>query len=223
MHLATLNAAATNPLLSLCADAARPSPAGANYVLAASPLQASLLWPSLSHSPDFNADDTRVYLGDQAGGEGGASGIPGQAAGGDTCQPYPRPFSLSWAFEAFISEVTDPADAHRVSMVEVAINKPEFCTARQASGRDPSVSFHMVDDPLNAKFAAVSFGTAGLRVYDIRKRQKPVEMAYFNHGPLVHVGVSYYDGSRGLLYVPAAVGFRVLQLEPQVRVFLGLP
>ena len=63
VHLQSLNAG-----LSLCVDATRPAPLGANYDARASPLQASLFWPSLSHAPDVNADDTRVYVGDQAGG-----------------------------------------------------------------------------------------------------------------------------------------------------------
>ena len=32
--------------------------------------------------------------------EGGSGGIAGQAAGGDTCKPYPRPTALGWGFEA---------------------------------------------------------------------------------------------------------------------------
>ena len=63
VHLQSLNAG-----LSLCVDATRPAPLGANYTLGASPLQASLFWPSLSHAPDLNANGTRVYVGDQAGG-----------------------------------------------------------------------------------------------------------------------------------------------------------
>ena len=267
VHVQSLNAG-----LSLCVDATRPNPAGANYTLAASPLQASLMWPSLSHAPDLNGNDTRLYVGDQAGGtsanwapiakvriidvaksppmilgevdgpghgldwfrssfgreyvlhsnEGGTAGIPGQAAGGDTCRPYPRPFSLSWGFEAFVSDVTRPDKARNVSMLRLAINDPEFCEVRRASGRDPWVSYHMVDNPYNAKFAAVSFGSAGLRIFDIRQPSALREVAYFNHGPLVHAGVSHYDTARGLLYVPGGSGFWVLEIEPQVRARLGL-
>jgi hypothetical protein len=172
--------------LSLCVDATRPSPVGAGFALAASPLQASLLWPQLSHSPDLNANDTRLYVGDQAGGfrarwtpvpmvriidlsksppriigevegpghsldgfrsasgreyvihanEAGNAGVPGQAEGGDTCRRYPRPFSLGWGFEAFISDVTRPDKARNVSMIRIAINDPEFCEVRRASGSE---------------------------------------------------------------------------------------
>ena len=68
----------------------------------------------------------------------------------------------------------------------------------------------------------VSFGEAGLRVFDIRNPNKPVEVAYFNHGQLVHTGIAHYDASRGLIYAPGSDGFKVLEIQPQVRERLGL-
>ena len=237
---------------------------GANYTIGASPLQASLLWPTLSHSPDVNADDTRLYVGDQAGGtsgiwapvakvhiidltknpfriigevdgpghgldwfraggreyvlhsnEGGTTGVANQAVGGDPCRPYPRPFSLGWAFEAFVSDVTDPAHAHHVSMLRIAINEPEFCSARKASGHDPWIAYHLIDNPMNAKFAAVNFGSAGLRIFDIRNPSSPREVAYFNHGSLVHAGVGYYDAARGLIYAAGRAASGCLRSSPR--------
>jgi len=257
--------------LSLCADATQPGPRGADYALGSSPLQASLLWPTVSHSPDTNAEDTLLYLGDQAGGtgalwaptakvriidvtqsppkivgevdgpghgldwfrvggreyvmhsnEGGSGGVLGQGAGADTCQPYPRPFSLGWGFDAFISDVTRPDRARNVSMLKMAINDPEFCEARKASGIDPWIAYHLIDNPLDATFAAVNFGSAGLRIFDIRKPATPREVAYYNHGQLVHGGVGHYDAERGLIYAAGSRGFLVLELEPQVRAELGL-
>jgi hypothetical protein len=256
---------------SLCDDARRPSPMGANFTMGGSPLQASLLWPQFSHALDFNADDTRLYVGDQAGGnlglwapqtrvsivdlthkpyriigqvdgpghgldwfrkggreyvlhsnEGGTTGIMGQPERGDPCRPYPRPTALGWAFEAFISEVTDPASARNVSMLQLAINKPEFCAVRKASGRDPWLAYHLIDDPMNPHFAALNFGDAGLRIFDIRDPQHPVEVAYINHGQPVHAGVGHYDAARRLLFFADAEGFKVLAFEPQVRRQLGL-
>lgn len=251
--------------LSLCDDAADTSILGANYAIGSSPLQASLLWPSLSHAPDTNADDTRVYVGDQAGGTGanwapipkvriiditqdtpqivnelegpghgldwfriangrefllhsneaGAGGVPGQAEGGDTCESYPRSSALGWGFEVLVSEVTKDK-GKSASMLTLAINEPGFCDVRRKSGHDPWVSYHMVDDPLNAKFAAVSFGTAGLRIFDIRNPFRPFEVAYFNHGPLVHAGVTHYDAKRNLFYVPSTSGLQILKLQDQV-------
>jgi len=235
--------------------------AAGTLTLAADPVQASLLWPQLSHSPETNEADTRLYVGDQAGGYGGmwepeprlrvidltqdpprlVAEAPGaghsvdwfrtadgrefvlhanEGGTGDTCQ-RDRPESLGWAFDAPVTEVSHDR-AKRVSKLEIAINKPQFCEAKRASGRDTSVSYHSIDNPADAKFAAVSFGSAGLRVFDIRDPRKPIEVAYFNHGPLVHAGISHYDAARGLIYVPSAAGFQVLQIQPQVSKHLGL-
>jgi hypothetical protein len=140
----------------------------------------------------------------------------------DTCLPYPRPSALGWAFEAFLTEVTQPTTPRQVSRLQIAINNPENCEARKASGRDPTVAYHMIDDAMNASFAAVNFGSAGLRIFDIRNPAAPYEVAYFNHGPLVHGGVGYYDAARGLIYAAGSSGFWVLELEPQVRARLEL-
>ncbi|MBC2667835.1 hypothetical protein ACFOON_01035 [Novosphingobium piscinae] len=256
---------------SLCNDATRPAPMGANYALGSSPLQASLLWPQLSHSPDLNADDTRLYVGDQAGGtsalwapvpkvriidltgtaprvmggvdgpghgldwfraggrdyllhsnEGGTRGIMNQPSTSTTCQPYPRPQGLGWGFEAIVSEVTDPAQARNVAMVQLAINLPAYCQVRKASGRDPWLAYHLIDNPLNAKFAALNFGDAGLRIFDMRDPHNPVEVAYFNHGEPTHAGVGYYDPARRLIFFADSGGFKVLQFEPKASKRLGL-
>jgi hypothetical protein len=205
--------------LSLCADAA--SERGANYRLGSSGIQASLLWPMLSHGPTVSGDNKRVYIGEQAGGagfaisggrpklrvfdvsqpqpqflgdadgaghstdwfavggreyvlhanEGGSTGI-GPATGGDPCKPHPRSQALGWAFDALISDVSDPANARNVSRLAIAINEPENCAARKASGKDPSVAYHLIDNPTKAKLAAVNFGDAGLRIFDIRKPKR---------------------------------------------------
>jgi hypothetical protein len=129
---------------------------------------------------------------------------------------------LGWAFEALVSDVTNPARARNVSMLKIGINYPENCNARKASGRDPTVAYHLIDNPYDAHFAAVNFGSAGLRIYDIRQPTRPQEVAYFNHGPLVHGGIGYYDAARGLIYAAGTNGFWVLEIEPQVRARLGL-
>lgn len=46
--------------------------------------------------------------------------------------------------------------------------------------------------------------------------------AYFNHGSPVHAGVGFYDAARKLIYFSDAGGFKVLQIEPQVRAQLNL-
>lgn len=257
--------------MSLCADAANTSPRGANYRMGSSGVQASLLWPIISHGPTVSGDDKRVYIGEQSGGagrvisggrpklrifdvsqgpakfvgdvegaghstdwfrtgngefvlhanEGGSGGI-GPDKGGDTCAPHPRRHVLGWAFDALISDVTDPAKARNVSRLSLAINEPENCAARKASGNDPWIAYHMIDNPMNARFAAVNFNSAGLRIYDIRRPESPSEVAYFNHGPMVHGGVGHYDAARGLIYAAGNSGLWILKLEPQVRKRLGV-
>jgi hypothetical protein len=140
----------------------------------------------------------------------------------DTCRAYPRPTSLGWAFDAIITEVTQPTRPRDLSRLTIAINDPENCAARKESNRDPTVAYHLIDNPMNAKFAMVNFGNAGLRFYDIRDPAKPVEVAYFNHGAPVHAGVGYYDAARGLIYASGAGQFWVLEIEPQVKRQLGL-
>lgn len=257
---------------SLCEDSGKPSPQGANNVVAASPLQGAVLWPSLSHSPDFNADDTRIYVGDQAGGtsglmsggqakvriidltqkplkiigeidgpghgldwfrhngrdyilhsnEGGVKGILGQGLGSDTCKPYPRPSALGWGYDVFISDVTDAKRTKSVGMLRIAINDPEFCQVRKASGKDPWLAYHLIDNPLNPKFVMANFGDGGFRIFDIRNPAKASEVAYFNDGNPVHSGVGYYDAARGLIYAPSGKGLAILEIEPQVKARLGL-
>jgi len=275
--------------IDLCEDAAKPS---TNYRMGGSSPQATLLWPTLSHSPDVSGDDKRVYIGDQAGGVsgkmlggqpklrivditqrpvkvlgvvngpghgldwfrvggreyvlhsneigtagfGGMGGLGGVANSArisslassamvdvsDTCRPYPRPTALGWAFDVVVSDVTDPTRPRNLTQLRIAINDPVNCAARKASGRDPTVAYHLIDNPLNPHFAAVNFGSAGLRIFDIRQPANPVEVAYFNHGPLVHGGVGYYDTARGLIYAAGSSGFWVLEVEPQVKARLRL-
>jgi hypothetical protein len=143
---------------------------------------------------------------------------------GDTCVPERRrPDRLGWAYEGFLTDVTHDK-AKDVSILEVAINAPQFCAERKASGHDPVVGYHSIDNPNNAKLALLDYGDAGLRVFDIRKPRKPSEVAYFNHGTLFgpRSGAPYYDASRGLIYMSDSGGFKVLQVEARVRGELGL-
>jgi len=255
--------------LSLCTLSGPPP---GTLTLGTNALQASLLWPQLSHAPSVSGDDTRVYVGDQAGGNSalwapvpmtriidvsqsppqilGEVNGPGhsvdwfqtakgreyvldanEGGGGDTCQPYPRPTVLGWGFEVFVSDVTGDNgnfdSARNVSLLTLAANDPEFCpTSPNPASQHPVISQTLIDNPLNAKFAGVNWGSAGLRIFDIRDPsdpKDPQEVAYFNRGSLVHSGVPHYDAGRGLLYVPGSSAFWVLEIESQVRAHLGLP
>lgn len=151
-------------------------------------------------------------------------GIPAQqVVPGDTCVPErDRPERLGWAFSAFLTEVTNDK-AKNVSELELAINTPKFCQARRASGHDPVVGYHSIDNPYHATLAILEYGDAGLRVFDIRDPKKPIEVAYFNHGRQTgQNGIPYYDASRGLVYASDSTGFKVLQIQPQVREHLSL-
>ncbi|WP_165912289.1 hypothetical protein [Novosphingobium sp. PhB165] len=173
------------------------------------------------HGLDWFRAGGREYIihSNELGSSMDAAASPGIP--GDTCRPYPRPSADGWGFEVFVSDVTND-QARNVSMLRIAINDPEYCEARKASGLDPTVAYHLVDNPEKATFAAVNFGSAGLRIFDIRNPVKPSEVAYFNHGPMVHGGVGYYDAARGLIYAAGGTGFWILKLEPQVIARLGL-
>ena len=140
-----------------------------------------------------------------------------------SCTPYPRPSSLGWAYGAYITDITHETKPTEASYIELAINKPENCSAKLASGQNTQVAYHSVDNPTNAKFAMVSMGNAGLRLFDIRHPKAPKEVAYYNIGSLQHASVSQYDAARGLLTAPGPNGLLVLELEPQVIKDLGLP
>lgn len=176
--------------------------------------------PGPGHGLDWFRAKGREYV--IHSNEGGSTGIMGQPERGDTCRPFPRPTALGWGFEAIITDVTDPAAARNVSMAQIAINTPEHCAARKASGRDPWLAYHLIDNPMQARFAALNFGEAGMRFFDIRDPAKPVGVAYFNHGVPVHAGVGHWDAARRLMFFSDSGGFRVLRFDPGVAKRLGL-
>jgi hypothetical protein len=165
-------------------------------------------------------------------GEGGTGfqvpfpGLPPQA-GSDTCVPETqRPHGLGWGFQAFITKVHADQMA-TVSYLQLAINESQFCDVRQASGHNPFLGYHSVDNPYDAKFAMLGHGTAGLRVFDIRNPVVPREVAYLNVGP--ESATPYYDAARKLIYIGgssfgggAGAGFKVLRIQDQVANYLGL-
>lgn len=194
------------------------------YDLTQDPVQVLAEIPGAGFSTDWfrTANGREFVLHNAEGGTGFQNPVPGlpPSPGSDTCvDESQRPNGLGWSFQAFITQVNGDNVAD-VSSIELAINKPEFCQQRAASGHNPFIGYHSVDNPFNATFAMVSHGTAGLRIFDIRIPDQPVEVAYFNRGS--RNGASYYDAARGLIYSIGSDGFRVLQIEPQVRAKLGL-
>ncbi len=163
------------------------------------------------------------------------------------CLPDLTPVGgVAQAFLTDISDETAPVDRGRLTL---AINDPAHCLDQLASGVNASAHYHDVDDPNDTTFAMVSMWNAGLRVFDIRDADAPVEVAYFSPGlfdvPLLDLSGSPLDpvlnleGQRGfdqawghVRYLPdtghiwlttRTGGFWVLELQPQIRAALGLP
>jgi hypothetical protein len=163
------------------------------------------------------------------------------------CSPDLTP--VGGAAQPFLTDIGDetaPVDRGRLTL---EINEPAHCVDALASGVNASSHYHDVDNPDDTTFAMVSMWNAGLRVFDVRDPDEPTEVAYFNPGvfgvplldpsgapldPLLNLqgqpgfdqawGHVRYEPETGHIWVATRTGgFWVLELEPQVREFLGLP
>jgi hypothetical protein len=117
-----------------------------------------------------------------------------------------------------------------VSEIELGVNQLENCSA-SADNLNPDLLYQMthymsVDDPHNASLAFYTWYGSGLRVFDIRNVNNPVEVAYFN--PAVGEGSesysdwssSYprYDKETGIIWFGSrANGLNVVELDPGLR------
>jgi hypothetical protein len=141
----------------------------------------------------------------------------------DSCAAYPRPVNLGNAYEAYVVEVTGNKFG-KPFVLTVDINKPENCQAAKASGSNATISEHSVYNKNGAAFVMLEYGTAGLRVFDLREGDEPKEAAYFNDGKgYVHSGVFYYDEACGTMIASGRQAAHVLMLEPDTIEALGLP
>ncbi|HEY2429103.1 MAG TPA: hypothetical protein VGI06_09250 [Acidimicrobiales bacterium] len=139
------------------------------------------------------------------------------------------------ASQPWLSDVTDPRHpVMRISQFRLAINDPSNCATQVADQVNASVHYHDVDNATHTTFAMLSMWNAGLRIADLRDPYHPREAAYFNPGALrTPAGTPVLDQAWGhVRYLPqtgqiwfatATGGFWVVELEPQVRAFLGLP
>jgi hypothetical protein len=142
---------------------------------------------------------------------------------GDSCVPYPRPVNLGNAFEAYVVEVTGNKFGKPFPLT-VDINKPENCQAAKTSGSNATITEHSVYNKNGAAFVMIEYGSAGLRVFDLRNGDKPTEAAYYNDGKgHVHSGVFQYDDARGIMIASGRLAAHVLMLEPEAIAALGLP
>jgi hypothetical protein len=141
----------------------------------------------------------------------------------DSCVPYPRPVNLGNAYEAYLVEVTGNKFGKPFPLT-VDINRPENCQAAKTSGSNATITEHSVYNKNGAAFVMIEYGTAGLRVFDLRDGDEPKEAAYYNDGKgHVHSGVFHYDDARGIMIASGRQAAHVLMLEPQTIEALGLP
>jgi hypothetical protein len=141
----------------------------------------------------------------------------------DTCVQYPRPTNLGNAEDAYIVEVTGNMFGEPFPLT-LDINKPENCQAAKASGAHAAITEHSMYNKNGAAFVMIEFGSAGLRVFDLRAGDHPKEVAYYNDGKgHVHSGVFHYDDARGIMLASGSQGLQVLMLQPQMIAALGLP
>ena len=146
-----------------------------------------------------------------------------EIGGADSCVDYPRPVDLGNSMDFYIVEVT--GNQFGVPFpTTMEINLPENCAAAMASGANPLITEHSVYNKNGAAFAMIEFGSAGLRVYDLRDGENPREVAYYNDGlGHVHSGVFHYDDARGIIIASGSEATHVLLVQPQIIEALGLP
>lgn len=133
--------------------------------------------------------------------------------------------------QPWLTDITDESEPFLVSQFGLEINEPEHCLTQLISGTNSSAHYHDVDDPDDTTFAMVSMWNAGIRIFDIRDPERPVEVAYFNPAD-VGAGevvldqawshIRYVRETGHLWFATASGGFWVVELAPQVRERLDL-
>ncbi len=133
---------------------------------------------------------------------------------------------------ARIVDVTDGARPKQVSKITLGVNRPRGCadtvleTERYNHLLLYTSHYVSVDDPSNASLAFFSWYASGLRVFDIRDPERPVEVAYFNppvpaSSTQVHDSTTTYPRyvpETGQIWVGSGVNaFWVVELDPRLR------
>jgi len=146
-----------------------------------------------------------------------------EIGGADSCEDYPRPVDLGNSMDLYIVEVTGNKFGVP-NHLTLDINKPENCEAAKADGGPALITEQSVYNKNGAAFVMVEFGSAGMRVFDLRDGNNPREVAYYNDGAgHVHSGVFHYDDQRGLIIGSGTNATHVLVVQPQIIKALGLP
>ena len=150
------------------------------------------------------------------------------------------------AAQAFLTDISDETQPQTVSELGLAINKEANCPAQLESRVRASIHYAELNDPDRTKFAMVSMGNAGQRIFDVRNPSAPKEVAYWNPGMLLLPnGSPGFDATSwhpryitlkvpcgksstkkcdaSYILLTSRLGFWVLELEPLIRLQLGLP
>ena len=102
--------------------------------------------------------------------------------------------------------------------------KITFPKRSKTSRSNATITEHTVYNKNGAAFVMIEYGTAGLRVFDLRDGDHPKEVAYFNDRKgFTHSGVFHYDETRGIMVTSGRASMHVLMLQPQIIRALGLP
>ena len=168
-------------------------------------------------SVDDDGEQRRLLIHSEEGVFGLAKGcFP------ETLNPFAGPA------QPHITDITDPAAPAPVTQFGLEINQPENCPAQLDSGVDASTHYHTVDREDRTNFVMASMWNAGLRVFDVRDPERPVEVAYFNPGDVsadpdtvlldqAWGHARYVPETGHIWFATAAGGFWVVELAPQVR------
>jgi hypothetical protein len=143
--------------------------------------------------------------------------------GADSCMAYPRPTELGNDLDAYIVEVTGNEFGEPFHL-SLGINQPENCQEAMNSGVRAGITEQSIYNENGAAFVMIEWGAAGLRVFDLRDGEKPVEIAYYNDGKgHVHSGVFHYDAESGIMLASGSQAMHVLMVQPETIEALGLP
>lgn len=161
------------------------------------------------HSIDYATIDGRDYV------------LHSNEIGSGGCVPEElRVRGIGMSDRVWMTDITDETAPQEVSETMLAVSRFENCNPTNPTG-GPSTAYHDIDDSLESTYAVINFGSAGLRAFDIRDPQNPVEVAYFNHGEPEHTK-PYIIPETGHIWMSGAGGFWVLELQPEVRERLDL-
>src|SRR5581483_2743566 len=134
--------------------------------------------------------------------------------------------------QPWLTDISHPAHPRTVTQFGLEINDPSHCKDQLNAKENDSVHYHDVDDPNDTTFVMASMWNAGIRIFDVRRPARPTEVAYFNPGDVDPTSavkldqawghIRYIARSGQIWFATADGGFWVVQLESQVRNYLGL-